>query len=90
MSPAGFRLGRVVATSGALAALSPEDILVAVSRHLQGDWGEVNAEDQGANDRALEEGNRLLSVYRAAAGTPFWIITEANRTVTTVLLPDEY
>lgn len=62
----------------------------ALSRHITGDWGEVDAEDKRANDQSLIDGSRLLSAYRSQDGTKFWIITEADRSVTTVLLPEEY
>jgi hypothetical protein len=90
MSAAKFPLGRLVATPGALAVLSPDEIIHALSRHLQGDWGDLDKEDRSANDRALLYGTRLLSAYHAANRTKFWLITEASRLVTTVLLPEEY
>lgn len=58
--------------------------------HARGDWGELDAEDRAANDRALKDGTRLLSAYHTKAGTKFWIITEADRSSTTALLPSEY
>lgn len=87
-----FSLGRLVATPGALQALaasghSPADFL---ARHAGGDWGEVDAEDQRLNDEALTRGERLLSAYRTAKGVRLWVITEADRSVTTLLLPEEY
>ena len=93
-----FRLGKVVATPGGLAALekvgqSPWELL---SRHIAGDWGVVNAEDAEANNKALRDGSRLLSAFLLKDGkTKVWIITEAmddqgNRTATTILLPSEY
>jgi hypothetical protein len=85
-----FRLGKIVATPNALEQLSPEDILAAIQRHQAGDWGEVAAEDRQQNERALREGLRLFSVYRAANGTKFWVITEAGREATTLLLPEDY
>jgi hypothetical protein len=66
------------------------EILAALKRHQAGDWGEVGAEDGEANDSALVEGARLLSVYRTATGIKFWIITEADRSSTTVLMPEDY
>jgi hypothetical protein len=83
-------LGQTVATPAALGALTQADIFEALRRHTKGDWGDVDAEDRAANDHALEVGERLLSVYRSANGTPFWVITEADRSVTTVLMPDDY
>ena len=79
-----------MATSGALASLTSVDIAQSIARHAFGDWGEICPEDQEANDRALFEDTRLLSAYRNQAGQKFWIITEADRSVTTVLLPEEY
>jgi len=58
--------------------------------HVVGDWGELDAEDKQVNDRALVGGMRVLSAHRAANGTTFWIITEASRATTTVLLPEDY
>lgn len=85
-----FRLGRIVATPNALRKLSQADILRAIQRHQAGDWGNVDNHDQHANDRALREGTRLFSVYRAASGVQFRIITEWDRSVTTILLPEDY
>ncbi len=88
--PPPFSLGSVYSTPAALKALSPLDIASALARHAQGDWGDVCDEDRQSNEEALREGFRLFSVYHAAAGTKFWIITEADRSATTVLLPDDY
>lgn len=85
-----FELGQVVATPGALETLTPEDIANALARHHRGDWGECGPEDWRENDTSLREGFRLFSVYQAASGVKFWVITEADRSVTTVLLPCEY
>ncbi len=85
-----FPLGRIVATPGALAEIPTFEVQTSLKRHQRGDWGEVNASDREENDLSLREGFRLLSAYRAANGTKFWIITEADRSVTTVLLPEEY
>jgi len=87
-----FPLGQIVATPGALDALAkaeqhPGDFL---SRHLSGDWGELCKEDQKANQEALEADLRLMSVYVTRNQTKLWIITEADRSVTTLLLPEEY
>jgi hypothetical protein len=89
-NPLSVPLGRTVATPAALAALSRADITTALRRHAAGDWGEVDAGDRAANDDALRDGERLLSVYRSANGDTFWVITAADRSVTTVLLPDDY
>jgi hypothetical protein len=87
-----FSLGQVVATSGALAALEaagqrPEEFL---NRHLVGDWGEVPPEDAQENDLSVKQGFRILSAYTLNTQVKFWIITEADRSATTFLLPDEY
>ena len=87
-----FFLGRLVATPGALDLLnrleiSPFDF---VSRHRQGDWGDLDAHDVKANEDALRYGTRLLSSYRIDAHDKLWIITEADRSATTLLLPEEY
>jgi hypothetical protein len=85
-----FDLGRVVSTPGALEALTRKDIAKAVGRHHRGDWGDVGREDWQRNERALYDGSRLSSVYHAGNGTKFWVITEADRSATTVLLPNDY
>jgi hypothetical protein len=85
-----FPLGRLTATPGVLAAIPNEEIQTALSRHSNGDWGLLDAEDLKANDRALIEGTRLLSAYESTDHTRFWIITEWDRSVTTILLPEEY
>jgi hypothetical protein len=87
-----FPLGRVVATPGALAALeaTEQHPVWFLMRHVRGDWGELDAEDVKENEFSLAHGLRLLSAYRLADGTHIWVITEADRSVTTVLLPEEY
>lgn len=87
---AKFRLGHIVSTPNALSQLSPDDILLGIQRHQAGDWGDVDEHDHAANEHALVEGTRLLSVYRSAAGLKFWVITEADRSVTTILMPEDY
>jgi hypothetical protein len=87
---AKFPLGRLVATANAASCLSPAEISSALRRHLLGDWGDLDEEDKQTNERALVEGTRLFSAYHAADGTKFWIITEWDRSVTTVLLPEDY
>lgn len=92
---AGFPMGRVVATPGALAALGDDDdtrnanLAAILARHATGDWGEVCNEDKQANEDALRHGARLLSVY-SVRGEKLWLITEADRSATTALLPQEY
>ena len=83
-------LGQTLATPGVLRATTQTERNVAFGRHSRGDWGDVVGEDWQANDRALQIGGRLLSVYHTLSGTKFWIITEADRSATTVLLPSEY
>ncbi len=85
-----FPLGRLLVTPGALASIPAEEIGAALRRHASGDWGEACPEDRDENELSLNEGYRLLSVYRSVAEVKFWIITEADRSSTTVLLPDEY
>ena len=80
----------MVATSTALATLPTRDVAAALDRHRRGDWGDAGREDWQANERALKQGERLLSVYHAVDGTRFWIITEWDRSLTTVLLPEDY
>ena len=87
-----FSLGQVVATPGALTALQkagqqPQEFL---ARHLQGDWGDLCEEDRRENQFSLERGFRLLSSYRTLADVKLYVITEADRSVTTILLPEEY
>lgn len=85
-----FELGHTVITPSALAALNFTDIVPALRRHVSGDWGSVCPEDAMENEQALLRGHRILSVYTASSGQVFWIITEADRSTTTVLLPDDY
>ena len=87
-----FPLGQIVATPGALAALaeSGANPLDYLQLHASGDWGEIDAEDWKANNRALENDERLLSMYTLLTGQRIWIITEWDRSVTTFLLPEEY
>ena len=85
-----FPPGQLVATPNALAHITHDDIMAALQRHVIGDWGDVCAEDKQTNDLAVAEGTRILSVYHAANGTKFWIVSEADRSSTTVLLPEDY
>ena len=87
-----FRLGRWVCTPGAEAALrrSGDSFLTYLARHAAGDWGDLCPHDRSVNDQALRSGGRLFSAYRLSNGTKIWVITESDRSVTTILLPDEY
>ena len=85
-----LELGQVVATPGALAALTRDDILIALGRHTSGDWGDCSTDDVAENEFSLTRRLRVFSVYHAADGTKFWVLTEADRSVTTVLLPEDY
>jgi hypothetical protein len=87
-----FSLGQLVATPGALAAVeqSGDNLALFIRRHVQGDWGELCAEDVQENELSLQNRLRLLSAYRLKDSTKIWIITEADRRATTVLLPEEY
>ena len=87
-----FPLGQIIATPGALEAIeaSGEQPLDFIKRHASGDWGEVDQEDREANEQALMHGARLLSAYQTNLNQRLWIITEANRSATTILLPEEY
>ena len=87
-----FPLGQIVATPGALEALerSGQSATEFLDRHSKGDWGAVDEHDRQANDEALISGERLLSAYQTKLGDRIWIITEWDRSVTTLLLPDEY
>jgi hypothetical protein len=85
-----FSLGRVVITRNAMDTLAPESVHASLTRHHAGDWGEVCDADKQENETSLVGGFRLLSAYRDTKGIKFWIITEADRSVTTVLLPEDY
>jgi hypothetical protein len=92
MSGAKFSPGRVVATPGVLEAFtaSGQSPLEFLQRHLNGDWGEVDENDVRENELSLQRGWRILSCYRLSTSAKIWVITEADRSVTTFLLPDEY
>lgn len=87
-----FPVGRVGATPGARAALAaaqqtPHEFL---ARHVRGDWGDLSDADRQENELSVREGFRLLSAYHTTLGEPVWLITEADRSATTTLLPREY
>jgi hypothetical protein len=85
-------LGRLLSTPGAIDALSNagQDGSQLLERHRRGDWCELTPEDKALNDCAVVDGDRILSAYILGTGTKVWIITEADRSATTILLPDEY
>src|ERR1017187_6117743 len=87
-----FEPGQIVATPGVLEEFraSGEDPLTYLVRHLNGDWGDLSADDVRENELSLEHGWRILSCYRLSSGVRIWLITEADRSVTTFLLPEEY
>ena len=85
-----LELGRTLITPGALNSVPPEEVIVALTRHAQGDWGDLTEEDLRENDCALVHGARILSAYHASNMVKFWIITEWDRSATTILLPEEY
>ncbi|WP_427773426.1 hypothetical protein [Comamonas thiooxydans] len=87
-----FSPGQIVATPGALAALEEHKVtpLRLLARHLSGDWGDLPPEDAQLNDLALQSEGRLLSSYVIGTDTKIWVITEWDRSVTTLLLPSEY
>ncbi len=87
-----FPLGQVLATPGALELLKSYQLLPLsfIQRHVVGDWGDICVEDQQVNADALQHGYRLMSVYAITLTEKLWIITEADRSCTTILLPQEY
>ncbi len=94
MADGKFALGRTVATPAALERLEEAGVDPAslLDRHIQGDWGDVSYTDRRLNDKALKIGARLMSVYPVGdVGSPkVWIITEADRSITTILRPEDY
>ena len=87
-----FEMNMVVATPGALGALerAHQDPGEFLARHVSGDWGEVPAEDKVENEVSVLNGYRILSAYRTSLGDRLWILTEADRSLTTLFLPEEY
>jgi len=87
-----FQVGRTLATPGAIKALEEADEAAwqFFQRHSNGDWGDVCKEDAASNDQALKNGGRLLSVYHTSRNQRLWLITEADRSASTLLLSDEY
>ena len=92
MKTARFPLGRIFATPGALQALQEagEDAITFIARHVRGDWGDLDDHDCRENDLSVAQGFRILSAYTLSTGARLWIITEADRSSTTILLPSEY
>jgi len=93
--PPRFSLGNVYCTKGAREALNFLQVnpLTLIGRHISGDWGSVSSEDALSNERALRDGSRILSAYELASSgesIKIWLITEADRSATTILLPSEY
>lgn len=82
-----FPLGRLLATPGVLGR--GVELLPLIKRHVRGDWGDLSEEDRAANEQALVDGSRILSAYVLPQGR-VWIITESDRSATTLLLPEEY
>lgn len=89
-TPRKFPPGRFYITPGARDVLTDEELARMLVRHLSGDWGDVDDYDRSENELSLKMGFRLLSAYRSVEGVKFWVITEADRSATTVLLPEEY
>jgi len=89
---ARFELGRILATPKAVNAMSEagENALRLLKRHAHGDWGDLHEDDQRANELAIRRGMRILSAYVLSTEERVWIITEADRSATTILLPEEY
>lgn len=85
-----FDPGRLVATPTALRAIPERELFFALQRHLNCDWGDVCEADKRSNTQALKTGERLFSAYHTSDDLKFWIITEADRSATTVLLPQDY
>ena len=87
-----FDLGQVVGTPGALRALAEahQPPIELLARHVTGDWGELADEDRGENERSVEQGLRVFSAYKLRTGVKVWVITEWDRSATTILLPEEY
>ena len=87
-----FTLGRLLMTPGAKTLLEQtgDDLMALVNRHVTGDWGDLTEDDCKANDEAVKQNARIFSAYTLKDGQSLWVITEADRSVTTALLPEEY
>ena len=88
MNSQKFNLGRLLITANAASSLDAGSVADAVRRHASGDWGDLDAHDVRENERSTRNGWRVLSSYPVGEGR-VWVITEADRAVTTILLPDE-
>lgn len=86
---ANFNLGQILITPAAKEAVPTYDVILALTRHQKGDWGIVSDADKNENDIAVDAGYRILSAYMSGE-TKFWIITECDRSATTILLPEDY
>ena len=85
-----FNIGQTVITPNAQETLHPEDVFLSLRRHASGDWGDCCPDDAQENDFSLDKHLRIFSVYHDRNGVKFWIITEADRSATTILLPEDY
>ena len=85
-----FEIGQIVMTANVLRAVPIKHLNQGLSRHIAGDWGDVCPIDADANELALVAGSRLISVYHDNTGVEFRVVTEADRSATTVLLPSDY
>lgn len=85
-----FNPGNLVCSANAGDVIPHDQMMGAIGRHLRGDFGHICEADKISNDKALEHGGRILSAYRTHDNIEFWVITEADRSVTTVLLPEDY
>lgn len=89
-APPRFPFGQLIITAAAAEVIPADEAVLALRRHAAGDWGELCPEDWARNDEALRNGDRLFSCYVTQDKERFWIVTEANRRTTTVLLPSDY
>ena len=87
-----FALGQIVGTPGAIEAMgqAEQDPTELLTRHVTGDWGQLEEEDKQENERSVAQGFRILSAYTLDTGVKLWVITEADRSATTILLPSDY
>ena len=90
MNEAKFPLGRIVATANAASVLTQYDLETGLLQHVSGEWGDLDEHDRQENEKSLKNGTRLLSAYCSITGIRYWIITEHDRSATTVLLPEDY